>query len=114
MGFPPPMESLLGLAVAVPAGIAIASGAKDRLTKGVCYALVVLGVVLFLAAPVEAVEDVIRSSRLVTQLFCLLIGVLCVIAAVRLPNRIIGTLLVSCGAVIAAKGTGLLGGWAFL
>ncbi len=111
MGFPPPLESVLGLLIAIPAGMAIVSGAKDGLTKGICYALVALGLMLFLAAPVEPIEDLLRSSRIITRLFGIAVGILGVMAGVRIPNRIIATLLVTAGVLVAARTNDLLGGW---
>ncbi|MBA3687081.1 MAG: hypothetical protein H0W72_17820 [Planctomycetes bacterium] len=110
----PPMEMVLGLLLAVPAGIAIASGSKDALTKGVCYALVLLGGLLAVSPAIDPIERLLVSSEIVTRLFGLALGVLGVMGAVRVPNRVIGTLLVTSGVIVAAKANGLFGGWAFL
>jgi hypothetical protein len=114
MSFPPPIEALLGALLAIPAAVAIASGAKDGLTKGLCWALVVLGTLLALAGPVDPIGDVLTSNDIVTRVFGIALGVLGVAAAVRVPNRIIGTLLVTSGVMAAMRVTGLLGGWSFL
>ena len=108
----PPMETVLGLLAAIPAGVAIASGVKDGATKGICVALMVLGLVLAVSPVIDPIEDVVKAWRLAIPL-ALALGVLGIIGAVRIQNRIIGTLLVTSGVIAAAKAIGLIGGWAY-
>jgi hypothetical protein len=106
-----PLESVLGAALAIPAIVCLVSGEKDPVTRTLCISLVVIGALLALAPPIDPVENLLHDWKLVLPLE-IAAGVLGIFACARIGNRVVRTLLVSAGSLLALRGVDLLGGWA--
>ncbi len=94
-----PLFTALGALQAIPSVIALASGAKDAGTKSVLIAGAVISTVLALERYVGPLHDLIGGSAF--RLLALLAAGLGVATAMRVPNRVIGTLAVTAGCLLA-------------
>ncbi len=99
--------------IGVPAVIALSSGPKDTVTRAILIALAVIAALLIAAIPIEELEDLLRRFHLVLIL-ALAAGALAVGAIIRLPNRVLGSLMVVGGLMLAARALEVLGGWAIV
>jgi len=101
-----PLDTVLALIVAVPAGIAFAK-ATDRTTKVVCGVLLALAVVAALYKHVDAIRDLLNRNA--WRALCGAILGVGIYAAVRLSHVLLGTLIVTGAALLAAIAFGLVG-----
>ncbi len=99
--------------IGVPAAIALASGPKDAVTRAILIALVAIAAVLIAAIPIEELEDLLQRFHLVL-IFAIAAGALAIGAAIRLPNRVLGSLMLVGGLMLAARALEVLGGWAIV
>ncbi|MBA3846000.1 MAG: hypothetical protein H0X45_05085 [Planctomycetes bacterium] len=99
--------------IAVPAVMALASGPKDAVTRGVLIALAVIGALLIAAIPIDELESLLERFHLVLIL-AIAAGALAIAAVIRLPNRVLGSLILVGGLMLAARAFEVLGGWAIV
>lgn len=105
------LETCFGVIQAVAIIIALASGNKDPGTKTLCFFILALATLLALAPFVDLVGAYINGR--VGSILMIADGILCVLAVIRLPHRVLATLVLSTGLLMAAHAVGALGSWHF-
>ncbi len=99
--------------ICVPAVMALASGPKGVVTRGVLVALAVIGALLIAAIPIDELESLLERFHLVLIL-AIAAGALAIAAIIRLQNRVLGSLILVGGLMLAARAFEVLGGWAIV
>jgi hypothetical protein len=107
-----PLDTVLGATLAVSSLCALVSAPRDNFTKLMLVLAVALGLTLGLAPPIEAIESSVHGT--LARALAMAAAVIGIVIAVRVQNRAIGALAAGSGLVLAAKATGIVGGWAVL
>lgn len=100
------LETVLCLIAAIPAGVCLAQ-AKDGATKAWCGALLIATLIVGLRHYVGFIGDYVNGNAL--KALSVSAGVLAIMAAVRSANPILGTLMVTGGALLALLSLGIVG-----
>jgi hypothetical protein len=100
-----PLITVLGGLLAVPCIIAVTQG-SEKATKAFAIAGAIVGLWLGLHPYVDFLRDI--TSGTLRQVLGILALVLAVIIAIRLKHQILGTLLVTAGALIALLTLGIV------
>ena len=94
-----PLLTTLGALQLVPSIVGLASGAKDPGTRSVLIASAIVAAVIALEPYVGIIDRLVDGN--VALILGLVAAVLGVVIAVRVPNRVIGTLTATAGCLIA-------------
>lgn len=100
-----PLMTVLGGLLAVPCIIAITQG-TEKATKAFAVAGAIVGLWLGLFPYVDFIRDITSGTLL--QVLGILALVLAVIIAIRLKHQILGTLIITAGALIALRALGIV------
>lgn len=101
-----PLITVLSGMLTVPCIIALTQGG-EKTTKVFAGACAVIGLWLGLHPYIDFLHDI--TSGALFQVLAILALVLAVIVAIRLKHHILGTLIVSAGALIAVRALGIVG-----
>lgn len=102
-----PLVTALGVLQLVPSIVGLASGAKDPGTRAVLVAGAIVSALLALEPYVGFIDRLVDGN--VALILALLAAVLGVITAVRVPNRVIGTLTATAGCLLALRAWDVVG-----
>lgn len=106
-----PLEFVLGIALALlSAALLLWRRRSDGPAMLACVALIGIGLVLALAAPVEAVERILDDWSLLRPLGLLALA-LTVVVGFRFRDHRLAAALVLCGLIVGGHALGLFGGW---
>jgi len=100
------LVTALGALQAIPSIYALAAGAKDSTTKAVLVAGAVVAALLGLEPLVGALHDLIGGSA--SRVLALIAAGLGIATAVRVPDRIVGTLAATAGGLLALLAWGIV------
>jgi hypothetical protein len=100
------LDSALAAVQIVPAVIAIAQG-KDPTTKGLTGALIALAAWIGLHHYVGFIHD--ATNRTLYQILAVIAAILGVVVAVRLKQPVLGTLIVTGGALLGLRALDVIG-----
>ena len=100
-----PLITVLGGLLTVPCVIALTQG-TEKATKAFATAGAIVGLWLALFPYVNFIKDITSGTLL--QVLGIMALVLAVIIAIRLKHQILGTLIITAGALIALRALGIV------
>lgn len=100
-----PLTTILSVGVLVPSIIALVQ-TVDRLSRILAGALVALSTWLALLPYVSFIRDMTSGTFL--TVLTVLIAVLAIVAAMRFKHPVIGSIIVTCGLLLALRALGIV------